>query len=245
MATPGTKLAFEVEASNRYYRLRLARYRYHAETLCEVFPEGPLRVLDAGCGRGRLPAYWSRWAFEYEGAQLVGLDISKARLAEARHKGYSLLLQADLASRWPLEDASFDAVVCEQVLEHLNKEQARFALSEIHRVLRPNGVALIGTPIFKPLTMRLRFAWLPLNRLKRRLQGKDPASHLQHYSLDSLSAALHEQGFLLQSTRGFCVFALYNNWLEDSERYYRIQQWIGRRAPGLCREINILCRKPA
>ena len=43
----------------------------------------------------------------------------------------------------PYEDASFDLVVCTQVLEHLPKPGE--ALAEIHRVLRPGGSALIST----------------------------------------------------------------------------------------------------
>lgn len=54
-------LAFEVEPSNRKYRLRLARYRYQSEALAELLPEGTSQVLDARCGRGRLPRYWAKW----------------------------------------------------------------------------------------------------------------------------------------------------------------------------------------
>jgi SAM-dependent methyltransferase len=43
-----------------------------------------------------------------------------------------------------LDDASFDAVVCFHVLEHVDD---RRALAEIFRVLRPGGLALLAVPI--------------------------------------------------------------------------------------------------
>lgn len=48
-----------------------------------------------------------------------------------------------------LPDASFDAVVCSHVLEHVNDAKA---LSEIFRLLRPGGVAAIMVPIVEGWT---------------------------------------------------------------------------------------------
>ena len=55
--------------------------------------------------------------------------------------------EADLVlnvERMDLPDARFDAIVCMHVLEHVNDERA---LGEMHRVLRPGGVAFIMVPI--------------------------------------------------------------------------------------------------
>ncbi len=43
-------------------------------------------------------------------------------------------------------DASYDCVVCSHVLEHVDDKKA---LSEIYRVLRPGGVALIMLPVIE------------------------------------------------------------------------------------------------
>ncbi|MFP3913599.1 MAG: class I SAM-dependent methyltransferase [Actinomycetota bacterium] len=45
----------------------------------------------------------------------------------------------------PVTDGSFDAVICVHVLEHIEDDRA--AISEIHRVLKPGGWALISVPI--------------------------------------------------------------------------------------------------
>ncbi|MEK9175714.1 MAG: class I SAM-dependent methyltransferase [Patescibacteria group bacterium] len=49
----------------------------------------------------------------------------------------------------PFEDASFDSVVCLEVLEHVADTQG--ALREILRVLKPNGVFMVSTPMHWPL----------------------------------------------------------------------------------------------
>jgi SAM-dependent methyltransferase len=53
-------------------------------------------------------------------------------------------VQADLQAL-PFEDASFDTAIAHNVLEHIPDD--RMALSELARVLRPDGVALLSVPI--------------------------------------------------------------------------------------------------
>ena len=48
------------------------------------------------------------------------------------------------ATAIPYGDGSFDVVLCNHVLEHV--PDYRKALSEIHRVLRPDGWAVLQTP---------------------------------------------------------------------------------------------------
>jgi SAM-dependent methyltransferase len=44
----------------------------------------------------------------------------------------------------PFPDCSFDAVICSHVLEHIPDDRA--AIAELHRILRPNGVAYVQVP---------------------------------------------------------------------------------------------------
>jgi SAM-dependent methyltransferase len=52
-------------------------------------------------------------------------------------------LRADITSL-PFEEGSFDYVICSHVLEHVPDDRA--AIAELHRVLRPEGKALIQVP---------------------------------------------------------------------------------------------------
>ena len=238
-------LAYEVEPSNRRFRLRLARYRFQSEALSRALPPGPSRVLDAGCGRGRLPRYWRRWGAPDKQPEFTGFDLLPEKLQQAGDSGYARLLQQDIARPWPFPDGDFDAVVCEQVLEHLDDTALAFALGELRRVLRPGGVALIGTPVFKKLEAWLVPLWQPLNLWLHRLRGKKDPDHEQHLTLEQLRARVGEAGLQVEQARGFRIMTLPANWLEDYEWYYRLQQGLGARFPGACIEATLVVRRPA
>ncbi len=90
------------------------------------------RILDLGCGKGR----FGRRLAE-EGATVVGLDRSRAMLAQAS----DLPRIHASARRLPLCTAMFDAVIAVEVIEHLPAMDD--VLHEVHRVLRPGGLFAI------------------------------------------------------------------------------------------------------
>jgi SAM-dependent methyltransferase len=110
------------------------------------------RVLDCGCGLG----FYLKVMNELWDVDLVGLDTDASRLEWARGHG----IQADLvlgdAQRLPFVDASFDAVLMTEVLEHLPDDGA--ALAEVLRVLRPGGVVAVSVP-----HANYPIAWDPIN----------------------------------------------------------------------------------
>jgi SAM-dependent methyltransferase len=104
----------------------------------------PVRLLDAGCGDGinlqfvgRLVTA-RRWA-----TTLVGADYSTLRVSRARALHVSGLVQASVTALG-FHDESFDAVICNQVLEHVPDDRA--AMLELRRVLRPGGLLIVGVP---------------------------------------------------------------------------------------------------
>lgn len=98
-------------------------------------------VVDLGCGSGHL---LTNLADRFK--ERIGLDISRRRLDQATGSRRSdwEFREADLNSRFPLEDASSDVVVANQVIEHI-VDPVRFC-REIYRVLRPGGCCIITTP---------------------------------------------------------------------------------------------------
>src|SRR5262249_48926451 len=109
----------------------------------------------------------------------------------------------------PFPDASFDAVLLSEVLEHVPDDAA--AMREAARVLRPGGVALISVP-----HERFPFAWDPLNRLLRPLGthlARGPfaglwAGHLRLYSPPSLRRVVESAGLVVEAERSFVRRAL-------------------------------------
>lgn len=84
----------------------------------------------------------------------------------------------------PFTDESFDFVLSQQVLEHVNDPER--VLVEIKRVLRPGGEVLIAAPNYMSFSENhYRIAWFPgmparLGAIYLRLRGRNPAFYQQH-----------------------------------------------------------------
>jgi len=102
------------------------------------------RALDLGCGNGR-----HAQALAEAGAEVVGLDVSRGLLAEARHRaterGFAVDLVHGDASRLPFENDEFSQIVYVATLHHLRTREARRrSLSAVGRVLAPGGRGLVS-----------------------------------------------------------------------------------------------------
>jgi 2-polyprenyl-3-methyl-5-hydroxy-6-metoxy-1,4-benzoquinol methylase len=96
------------------------------------------RLLDAGCGWGRLSAQLAEDDFEY-----VGVDLSPKMLAVARAEHPNLTFKEMSLRKLDFPDESFDGIWCCCVLQHEPKNNMLQVLSEMYRVLAPHGMLLI------------------------------------------------------------------------------------------------------
>ena len=93
------------------------------------------RILDVGCGNGRLYQLFDNLSIDY-----VGLDQSKNLLAEARKKFPSAQFIVGEMSKLPFAEDSFDIIFCIAAFHHLPSDELRMrTLKEMKRVLRANG----------------------------------------------------------------------------------------------------------
>jgi ubiquinone/menaquinone biosynthesis C-methylase UbiE len=96
------------------------------------------RVLDVGCGTGRLAA-----ALAERGARVWGVDPSQEMLAQARQNApRSAAFKRARAEALPFKDAWFDRAVMRLVVHLVDRGEA---FREVARVLVPRGLALVAT----------------------------------------------------------------------------------------------------
>ena len=154
-------------------------------------------ALDLGCGDGRLTA-------ELRARSLVGADASSVALERARRRlgSDARLVLVEPDEPLPLDDNSFDLVLCAETLEHVRDVQ--LLVSEVRRVLRPRGVVAVTTPAYT--------RWSALRLLVRGWESEfEPLSpHLRFFTARSLRRLLGEMGFDVGSleTRAGTLLAL-------------------------------------
>jgi SAM-dependent methyltransferase len=147
------------------------------------------RILDVGCGPG---FYCAELLEEVKpGGSVVGLDSSPQMLSLAarRCEGHANVEfhRAD-ATALPVEDASFDAALCVQVLEYVPDIAA--ALAELRRAVRPGGRVVVWDVDWATVS------WQSADpaRMERVLEAWD--EHLAHPSLPrTLGPAMRSAGF--------------------------------------------------
>lgn len=109
-------------------------------TILEVVPPGiGGALLDVGCGTGE---FTLRVASRAGVTSLHGVELVDHIAAEATARGIEVA-QTDLGKALPYGDSSFEVVHSNQVIEHLDNTD--IFLSEIRRVLKPGGAAVIST----------------------------------------------------------------------------------------------------
>ncbi len=96
-------------------------------------------ILDMGCGEGigleKLEKYFPE-------KFIFGIDLERENVEIC--KRYNLNVIRANVYQLPLTDASVDACICVDMLEHLNKPEK--GLREIKRVLRKNGIVIMTIP---------------------------------------------------------------------------------------------------
>jgi SAM-dependent methyltransferase len=156
---------------------------------CLRLPAGS-RVLDIGCGSGRhVAAAYALERVEIVGADPCFMDLKKAQARLRFHdawgehgQGRWWLHAADI-TRLPFADASFDLVICSEVLEHI-PDHGR-AMNETVRVLKPGGQLVVSVPRRWPETI----CWM-LSRQYRH----DPGGHVRIYDARRLLDRIESLG---------------------------------------------------
>jgi SAM-dependent methyltransferase len=162
-------------------------------------------VLDLGCNNGYgtavLADRCNLCAEPAGGAKVIGLDVSPTAIEDAQQRfgNYGIDFLVYDGRTIPFDDQHFDIILSFQVIEHV-ADLAPY-LTEIVRVLRPDGLALFTTP---NATIRLDPGMKPWNKF-----------HVREYQADELFALLKS---IFGEVSVFGLFAVEDIYRTEFER---------------------------
>ncbi len=132
---------------DRFERMRAAGIDLAGEArTCDALVERGARIIDAGCGPGRVAVLLAE-----SGHSVIGLDIDPQLLAAAQvlaersdHANLDVeFIEADICQPWPAGEADL-IVCCGNVLTFLDGDQPRTALTHMRAALAPQGRIVTG-----------------------------------------------------------------------------------------------------
>lgn len=153
------------------------------------------RALEVGFGAGVYLPSLAEGYREAVGADLDQAHLDHAQPLQARYPNLRLVADDITASRLP--SASFDLVLCSEVLEHIpNTAQV---IAGLRRLLAPGGILILSTPQRHSLMeLACRIAFMPgVITLVRRIYGEAvfETGHINLLTEREVTAALTDAGF--------------------------------------------------
>ncbi|TCO64575.1 class I SAM-dependent methyltransferase [Actinocrispum wychmicini] len=170
------------------------------------------RVLDFGCGVGRLSNALAEYADSVVGVDIAASMIDRAKdlsrfpdkIEFVRYDGQTL----------PFETGSFDGALSLLVLQHGRPEVQLRCLLELQRVVRPGGVLLVQIPS-RPLLQRL----LPAETYRMRLAAPHAPQRLTPGEQATFTVGVTNVSNV--RWQAAAVFQLGNHWLADGVQLVR------------------------
>src|ERR1041385_4002474 len=167
------RITYEMEGKHWWFVGRRKIIESFIKRICGDLGKRRPRILDVGCGTGANLQMLANYGVA------EGVDISPEALEFCRARGLSKVRLGPVEAL-PFADASFDLVTGLDVVEHLDDDVA--GLSELRRVLRPGGRALLFVPAFM-------FLWGVQD---------DISHHRRRYTRAELTAAIEQAGLSVE-----------------------------------------------
>ncbi len=169
----------------RHYPLKRSRHSSH-DYLMQLIGRGHT-ILDIGCGEGFLARELAE-----AGNEVIGVDqLEKPECLDSMKAYYRCDLSRGLdAGQEPLRSASPDRVLLLDVLEHVTHPEP--VLAACHKLLAPQGVAIITVPNIANIWVRLNLA---LGRFEYTDRGLLDRGHVRFYTRKSARRLLAANGF--------------------------------------------------
>ena len=124
-----------------FQKLWQEAYRFNDQNILSLLKfDQKATVLDLGCGDGQKTILYQK---KIGTKLMVGADGVRARLQAAKVRGVTQTVSLNIESEWPLPDKYFDAVISNQVIEHIF--DIDHFLTESYRILKPGGYMVVST----------------------------------------------------------------------------------------------------
>lgn len=168
-----------------------ARFR----NITAILPQVNGKILDIGCHGGKFTEIIAQ---KTKAKEVYGIDISSSAIKFAHKRLPKFKFKVANAQDLPFPDRFFDGVTCLEVLEHVDYPEE--VLSEIGRVLKRDGWAIILVPTENLLFKLLWFFWTVFG--KGRVWRH---AHIHNFSGNVLDRLLKQTGFRIEKDKYFLL----------------------------------------
>ena len=136
----GENLKFWDQAWNRVSKphKELPKLPYIHEVTRKLKKYKVNKVLDLGCGSGWLSIFISKYGFDVTGIDTAKPAVELGKMWAKEDNANVNFLVGDILNL-PFKEGTFDAIVCNSVLEHFRLDQAKIIFEKIHKVLKDGG----------------------------------------------------------------------------------------------------------
>src|SRR4029077_4104568 len=197
---------------DEYQQKAPSYFEYERAEMLEVIPNHVRRVLDVGCGSGR----FGRLVKQERAAEVWGVEPSLRACKEAEN-GLDHVIHAEFGESLTLPEKAFDAVVFNDVLEHMTDPWA--ALAFARQLLSETGVVVASIPSIRHFPT----LWRLVVRREWRYQdaGTLDRTHLRFFTRQTIEELFLDAGYQICLLKGINTFHSMNG---DGRlwRYFRV-----------------------
>ncbi|MEP7250993.1 MAG: methyltransferase domain-containing protein [Ginsengibacter sp.] len=190
----------------------IKRLKFIIDSLDNVVPSGG-NVLDVGCGNGLISLSLGK-----AGYNVLGIDISSKAIEKAKERNNLSNVKFSVAGADELSETGkkYDAVICSEVLEHLNEPST--LLKYIYKTMKDDGILIVTVPngkgpretlITKPVIVMQKkdnWVWGVVQKIKSTLGYKgttlqsdaDDLTHIQFFTIKSLKKLAEQNAFTIE-----------------------------------------------
>lgn len=188
------------QVKNNLFSFNAYVFARYQQVLKHIPRDSSLKILDIGCGEGVL----LNLIFKKTAASVIGVDPE----TQPASKDQPIKIIKATAYKLPFKNNSFDIVISTEVIEHLKIPTKM--LSEIKRVLKPKGKAIITTPI------------------KLFEKPEDPL-HVQEFTTSQLQKLLkkHFSKVIIKTSHPYILKKIYTtSWFRLGRFYFEPVRWL-------------------